>query len=86
MPTSARTLNPAHPIMIGRSADCDVLVCALARGFLCVECLLSRHAGSSLLCTRAEEMREHLCEHRARGHRGEAIEKLRCASHCAVGK
>jgi hypothetical protein len=55
--------------MIGRGADCDALVCAWARGFLCVECSLATHAGSSLLCTRGEEIVEHLREHQARGHR-----------------
>lgn len=69
MPTPARTLNPAHPIMVGRSADCDVLVCAVARGFVCVECSLCKRVGSSLLCTQAEEMREHLALHQAKGHR-----------------
>jgi hypothetical protein len=72
--------------VMSRGAGEDVLIVAVGRGFMCVECSLCKHAGSSLLCTRVAEMREHLCEHRARGHRGEAIEKLRCASHCAVGK
>jgi hypothetical protein len=61
--------STSHPIVLCRGADCDVLVCAWGRGFLCVECSLARHPGSSLLCTRAEEMREHLALHWAKGHR-----------------
>jgi len=63
--------------VMSRGESEDVLIVAVGHGFMCVECSLCKHAGSSLLCTRAAELREHLCEHRARGHRGEAIEMVR---------
>jgi len=55
--------------VLSRGESEDVLIVAMSYGFVCVECSLCKHAGSSLLCTRAAEMREHLALHRAKGHR-----------------
>ena len=60
-------------MLIRRDTDSDVEVCAVAGGFMCIECSLATHAGSTLLCTRREEMVQHLHEHRARGHRVLAV-------------
>jgi len=73
-------------VVMSRDAYCDVLIVAVGHGFMCVECSLAKHAGSSLLCTRTAEMREHLALHRAKGDRvpREAIELLEPAVRAAV--
>lgn len=54
---------------MSRGESEDVRIVAMRYGFVCVECSLAKHAGSSLLCTRADEMREHLREHQAKDDR-----------------